>query len=270
MDSCFLRAALLLIVLSSLLSCSTFPAQQAWKSTPGALDRGLTIERGPSSADSASVRIFGGPLEGAVLSGMARLAPDEVDIYLEEMHWFSNWSNGWTEARLPASGEMRLRRNEEDWVISVVTAPQLAEPSSASIRDGDEYLAGPRGVELFARRWARIRAVIALLKQKLPDQWFEPLSFQEAAGRFLFPEIYGYSVAPNPGYRTARAESITWNVDYTEANFPDNLREIRDTGTMLRDFEECPALWRLAFRWDELWRHRIEAVSIAQTMKSDR
>ena len=111
------------------------------------------------------------------------------------------------------------------------------------------------------------------MKQKLPECTSTQVhsgsiprspSFQVAVGKFLFPELFGYPIPPSPGYRTIRSESIIWNVDYTEANFPENLREIRNSGTMLRDFEECLRLWRFAFCSDEQWNHSLEEVSAAE------
>jgi len=259
---------------SCLFGCSTFPAQQAWKSEPGVLDRGLTIERGPSKEGTAIFRIFGASVEGATFTGKARLSQNGWSLSLEEMHWFSNWSGGWTEAQFAATGELLLRPNGQMWGLSVVTLPRLGDPVSAAIRYYDNYLTGERAVEEFTRRWDRILAVVTLLEQKLPERWFgytfpqrhsgspsQSPSFQVKVGKFLFPELYGYTNPPSPGYRTIRSESISWNVDYTEANFPENLREIRNSGTMLRDFDECLRLWRLAFCSDELWSHGIEEVS---------
>lgn len=264
----------LLITLLCLSGCSTVPKQQAWISEPGVLDQGLTIEIGPSKEGTTVFRIFGASVEGATFSGVAHLSQNGWLLSLSEMHWFSNWSGGWTEAQFASTGELLLRPNGQMWDLSVATLPRLGDPVSAAIRYYDSYLTGERGVEEFARRWDRIRAVVALLKQKLPERSFECTSttpqspsFQAAVGKFLFPELFGYPIPPSPGYRTIRSESISWNVDFTEANFPENLREIRNSGTMLRDFEECLRLWRFAFCSDELWNHGIDKVSFSQSMQ---
>ncbi len=163
-----------------------------------------------------------------------------------------------------------MRSQGQAWKISVLTPPRLGNPTAASIRYHDEYLSGERGLQQLTNRWNRIQAVVALLKQKLTARWFDRTlagwqlgpsnrqpSLQEAAGKLLFPELYGYAIPPKSGHRTAVGESVRWDVDYSDAEFPENLREIRNSGTMLRDFEECLDLWRFAYNWDEFWANRI-------------
>ena len=116
--------------------------------------------------------------------------------------------------------------------------------------------------------------MVDVLKQKLPQRWFEyavapwqpgrrsqATSFEEATRKFLFPELYGYIEPVGRNSQSVRSESINWNINYTAANFPENLRAVRNSGTMLRDFEECLGLWRLAYCLDELWNHRIGETS---------
>ena len=264
--------AILLIIFTSLTGCSTSPALRVWKSEHGVIDRGLTVELG--STETESVRIYGDSIEGATFTGNVQLTADGRVLSITEMHWFSNWANGWTEARLSATGKLLLSQNGQGWSISVVQPPQLGDPAAASMRYFDDYLDGEHALEEFTHRWDRILAVVAVLKQKLHERWFEytvapwkpgrpseASSFEEATRKFLFPEVYGYSEPPSRDSQSVRAEAINWNVDYTAANFPENLRAIRNSGTMLRDFEECLGLWRLAYCLDELWSHRIGEVS---------
>ena len=266
--------AFLLITMACLTACSTSPAPRVWRSEPGLIERGLTVELMPPETGSESVRIRGDSIEGATFTGSARLTADGRILSLTAMRWFSNWANGWTEAHLPVTGELLLSPHGREWSLSVVQPPRLGDPVAASIRYFDDYLSGERGREEFAHRWDRILAVVSVLKQRLQERWFEytaapwqpgrpsqAMSFEEAARKFLFPELYGYADPPPRDSRSVRSESISWNVDYTAANFPENLHAVRNSGTMLRDFEECPGLWRLAYCLDELWGRRIGETS---------
>jgi hypothetical protein len=277
----FHACAVLLITVTSLTACSTFPALQVWQSEPGVTGGSLTIELGSTEPGTESVRIHGGPIEGATFTGNARLTADGRLFSLTEMHSFSNWANGWTEARFTVTGELLLSPNGRGWSISVVQQPQLGAPVAASMRYFDDYLAGERALEEFTHRWDRVQAVVDVLRQKLQERWFdytvapwqpgrrsEAMSFEEATRQFLFPEVYGYPEPPRRDSQSVRAEAINWNVDYTAANFPENLRAIRNSGTMLRDFEECLGLWRLAYCLDELWSHRIGGITFRLVMQN--
>jgi hypothetical protein len=95
--------------------------------------------------------------------------------------------------------------------------------------------------------------------------------FEHGVRAFLFPELYGYAKAgapaPRPGHGVSRGESISWDTEYSASAFPEALRKVRDSGTMLRDFEESLALWRLAFSWDDLWNRRMTAAVFAAAGK---
>jgi hypothetical protein len=271
--------AFLLITFTLLTGCSTSPGLRIWQSEPGVVDRGLTVELVSTETGTGSIRIYGDSIEGATFTGSVQPTEGGRILSITEMHWFSNWANGWTEATLSATGELLLSPNGKEWTISVVQPPRLDDPVAASTRYFDNYLTGERALEEFTHRWDRILAVVALLKQKLQEQWFEytvapwqpgrrpeTASFEEATRKFLFPEVYGYSEPPRQDSQSVRSESIKWNVDYSTASFPENLRPIRNSGTMLRDFEECLGLWRLAYCLDELWSHRIGEISFKQVI----
>jgi len=277
----FPACAILLIAVTRLTGCSTFAALEVWHSEPGVTGASLTIELGSTEPGTESVRIHGGSIEGATFTGNAERTPDGRVLSITEMRWFSNWANGWTEARLSAAGKLLLSPNGQGWSISVVQQPQLGAPVAASMRYFDDYLTGERALEEFTHRWDRVQAVVDVLRQKLHERWFDytvapwqpgrrskAMSFEEATRKFLFPEVYGYSEPPKRDSQSVRAEAINWNVDYTSANFPENLRAIRNSGTMLRDFEECLGLWRLAYCLDELWSHRIGGITFRLVMQN--
>jgi hypothetical protein len=143
-----------------------------------------------------------------------------------------------------------------------------------------DYFTGEKALALFTHRWDRIQATIPVIASAYPGSWYDystpkfrwrslrwEKDFQGTVRGFLFPEIYRPSggKAPVLGPERARAESVSWDRAYTRARFPETLCEIRDSGTMLRDFEECPGLWRLAAVWDELWGGRLVGVGLAAT-----
>jgi hypothetical protein len=49
-----------------------------------------------------------------------------------------------------------------------------------------------------------------------------------------------------------RAESINWNTGYTERIFPEELWPVRNSGTLLRDWEEALLWIYLEYEWDNI------------------
>jgi hypothetical protein len=262
------------MTVSSLVGCATFPARQEWESESMGGSPELSIEIGPPTAGIAEFRIFGGAIEGATLSGTATLSQDGWELTFSSMHWFNNWSNGWTEAEFSMSGQLQMLPKGQAWYASVVTPPRIGEPVRTSIRYFYDYLVGERALEEFSNRWKRILSLVTLLKERFQDRKLDYTvpkwsfgrssqlpSFVEASRQFLFPELYGYAVPPKGDGPSVRSESVSWSVDYTTTNFPENLRPIRNSGTMLRDFEECLPLWRLAYVFEELWMLRLKETT---------
>ncbi len=278
----FTCAAIAALVALAFASCASFPVRASWRTKSSVLPRGIVVELGPERDGVSAFRIRGDELEGATLKGEARPEGMGWTLDIKEMDWFENWAEGWTEAAFIVEGRLELRPDGSRWGLAVVAPPKIENPISASIRLYGDYFEGDKALALLAHRWDRIQATDELLRQKFPAAWYdysEPrkirypwdifarrvADFQTGARAFLFPEIYGYPKGRRPADKEARvrAESIYWDTSYTKEQFPENLRAIRDSGTMYRDFEESSGLWRLDFCWDALWESKMGAAVFA-------
>src|SRR5208282_4347605 len=240
-----------------LAGCATFPVQNAYEAARSAHEAALRIEIGPETRGVHSVHIKAGLLVGAVLSGQA--VSDNAggwEVSLTSLGWFNNWQNGWTEAAFVLDGTFDLVQSGSGWSVRIKDSPEIVAPASATIHYYTEYFNGDIALEQFSRRWNRIEACAGFLRSRFGGSWFED---QRGVRKFLFPELYGYTEPPDPHHASVTAESIAWNADYTGKEFPENIRALRDSGTMLRDFEESPGLWELAFHWTDLWNKDIPA-----------
>jgi len=279
----FTRAAIAAFVALALASCASSPARASWKTKSSVLPRGVLVELGPERDGVSAFRIRGDELEGATLKGEAKPEGRGWTLDVEKMDWFENWAEGWTEASFVVEGRLELRPDGSAWALAVAAPPKIENPTSASIRLYGDYFEGDKALALLAHRWDRIQAADELLRQEFPEAWYDysephPIrfpwdllarrvaSFQTGVRAFLFPEIYGYPKGRQPADKGARvrAESIYWDTSYTNEQFPENLRPIRDSGTMYRDFEESSGLWRLDFCWDALWESKIGAAVFAE------
>jgi hypothetical protein len=72
----------------------------------------------------------------------------------------------------------------------------------------------------------------------------------------LFPEIVSKKKKPSgwlqEGDQFIRAEDIKWNTSYTERIFPEVLRPVRDSGTLLSDWEEALHWIYLEYEWERI------------------
>ncbi len=179
----------------------------------------------------------------------------ETVILVEDLAWFDNWHDGWTEAVIPCEGRIVAKKEGAGWSVRVTEPVLLARASKATIRYRDALLRGNDARDLLDRRVLRIRSACDFLRTRLEGREFalydteerdhRHASFRHAAGMVLFPEVYGYAEGAKPadgetegGSRYRKGEGLRWDTLYSERELPAELREVRDSGTLWRDWEE--------------------------------
>ena len=238
--------AIALLAAGLLAACGSTPARQEllWESA----------EFSPSETGTrATIRMVNG--SKTFLEGRAEKADDgSWTVYPERLHWFNNWKEGWTEADIATTGKLAASEREGGWKLSSLE-PVVAEYSEqARIRFQDTRIAGDSGTAVFDRRMNRIRAAAQFLNDKFRGKSFpefarggDKSAFSLAAGKTLFPEIFGYpegtAESPESAETRQRGEGILWDTGYSASEIPENLREVRDTGTLYRDWEESSLLF---------------------------
>lgn len=166
---------------------------------------------------------------------------------VERVRWFNNWRDGWTEADIAAAGTLLLSEGTDGkWRISPQGAIVLDRATKASIRYRDTFLSGDEATDLLNRRLGRVAVAVGFLAESLPRA-ADFKSFERAAGTALFPEIYGYpegsQSSPATKENRRKGEGYAWDTAYSAARVPEALREVRDTGTLYRDWEESTELF---------------------------
>ena len=214
--------------------------------------------------------------ERTVIEGSwAREPSGDIALETGSLRWFSNWKDGWTEARFDFPGKLKLVRSGDSWTLAVVESPVAGIPTEAGIRYRDTVLPRDAALRQMANRWDRIGAASALLKKAdiyaIGKEGYPLLggerdkkaarSFRAATARYLFPEVAGWPTGESKdAYRnseTALADDIRWNTAYSRDAFPEEFRAIRDSGTLFRDWEEASELFYLACWNGEMFK-RLE------------
>lgn len=233
----------------TLLSCRSIPpatGPAVWKSVSIDLQDGHSV---------ACLELAGRSRN--VLSGHAIQNDDgSWTVEAEELEWFSNWYDGWSEAVIMVSGTLIVSETEAGWHVRAASPVRADYAASGAIRYRDMRLTGEAGSDAVSRRINRISAAVAFLSDALEGEQFPRFSvrkkkvrehgFEYRAGQLLFPEQYGYPAGTRKSdSRSAyiRGEGIRWDTGYSEDHIPENLREVRNTGTLYRDWEETGELF---------------------------
>lgn len=228
-----------------LLGCSSTKAA-ATQITPGDVLLTAEVRENDSGATYECV-VSLNPKSRAKMTGFAeRDAEGDLIMTVEQFHWFNNWHDGWTDADLVASGKLRLTKEGSRWLVSPLEKIVLEQTTTAKIRYRDDILSGNEAAALFDRRIGRVTATAEWIAEALPREYlFKP--FLTDAEQLLFPERFGYpegtKASPATKENRRRGEGCVWDTQYTRDTIPELLREVRDTGTLYRDWEESAELF---------------------------
>jgi hypothetical protein len=136
--------------------------------------------------------------------------------------------------------------------------------SSGRIRRYDTLITGGDALTNLRNRRERITAVVEWMASlnNLQEQSLD--EFDRYRKPLLFPEMTAKKQRPKDWRQEddvlVRAEGILWNTSYTERVFPEELWNVRNSGTMLRDWEEALEWIYFEYEWEkikELLSHQI-------------
>jgi hypothetical protein len=122
--------------------------------------------------------------------------------------------------------------------------PEPVQISSGKIRRSESRITGSEALTSLRNRHERILALTEWMRgREGTPAFFNHQAFENYWRPILLPETVSKNQRP-PEYNTknarwARAEDLRWNVVYTESLFPEELWILRNSGALLRDWEEA-------------------------------
>ena len=187
----------------------------------------------------------------------------DIECLVKSLYFFTNWSNGWTECELEAFGQLLFKKDENNkFKCVVIEEIELLDIKTGSIKFFDDYYFEDKAKRNIRNKLDRINSINNFLKEKENIPYFKSLkkgdksdknekSYISLTYSLFFPELTLNSpYSKNSEYRvrsieedTTLEETILWNKLYTKAIFPENLQPIRDSGSLLRDYEESVELF---------------------------
>jgi hypothetical protein len=218
-------------------------------------------------------------------------APDENGVFhLTSMDYLGGSTHGWNEYRLDLVAEGRLVLNETTATLSIPDEIITVEIESGRIRRFDTRITGGEALTSLNNRRERIRALsewmnapseeVTLSEEgEPPDEeasetvtpYLSRDDFESLWKPVLFPELVSKKKRPQgwrqEGDKRVNAEDIRWNTGYTERVFPEELRNIRNSGTMLRDWEEAFEWIYVEYSWNYITELLSQETVLSRTKK---
>ncbi|GHV74971.1 hypothetical protein AGMMS49940_22730 [Spirochaetia bacterium] len=191
------------------------------------------------------------------------------NFYLTSLDFLSPNRDGWNEFTLELSGSGSFTGSGTGAILQLSGPVETLDISVGKIRRGAARLTGAQALTALHNRRERILVITQWMKDKpgLPV-FADQKAFEKYWKPILFPEIVRAKERPSTWVKDGPwvlGEDVKWRSAYTEAVFPEELWPVRNSGTLLRDWEEAAGWIYLAFEWDhilELLSEKIELTKI--------
>jgi hypothetical protein len=184
----------------------------------------------------------------------AKASPDGSFLWTE-LRFFGASPFGWNEFTQEITGAGNAELTENFATLSA-TAPEYGRILSANILHNGEKLQGEEALTSLRRRSERIEALAEWMRAELNDaavHFPNEKAFETYWKPILLPETVSRKKRPSVWQDTGDwtvAEDVKWNVSYTKDVFPEHLRTLRDSGALLRDWEEALSWLYFAYEWN--------------------
>jgi hypothetical protein len=196
---------------------------------------------------------------------------EKGEFFLTSLDYLGGSVHGWNEYRMDIFGSGRLVLGDTTASFSISDEVVAVQITSGRIRRYDTRITGDEALANLRNRRERILALAEWLNS-LSDKGPPPDTAKTDIDAFetywkpiLLPEAVMKKKRPKnwqqEGDQFINAEDIRWNSSYTERTFPEELWNIRNSGTMLRDWEEA-----LDWIYNEYAWPRITELLAQETM----
>jgi hypothetical protein len=222
--------------------------------TAKAAETGMEIRELRDKAGEHSVGITLSQFPSMTLRGSA--PGKDGGFALTSLEYLAGSAAGWNEYTMDIAGSGTLSLGETRAVMRIPDPPQAAEITRGKIQRYDTRIAGEEALTSLRNRRERIAALAEWMRRREgAPAGLDRKGFEKYWKPILLPEITVGGRPPEYRRETGRpawAEDVRWNTDYTARVFPEELRAVRDSGTLLRDWEEALPWIYLEYEWERI------------------
>jgi hypothetical protein len=187
-------------------------------------------------------------------------------FHLTEARILSPHASGWNEFSYELLGSGIFSSGQgKGGVLYIEEAPERVQISSGKIRLKSRRLTGNAALAPLRNRRERILALTGWMLERQEStgvliNFDNQDEFEEYWKSPLFPELVSarkqpqnYSSIKNAGNAEwNKVDGVKWNLAYTKSIFPEALWEFRDSGALLRDWEEALPWIFMEYSWDTI------------------
>jgi len=174
---------------------------------------------------------------------------------LASLDYLAGNTHGWNEYTLQLMGEGSLSLAETaalDGIKNIETVQII----NGKIHRYDTRITGADALTALRNRRDRITSLALWMKSTDAPKAQNIKDFENYWKPVFFPEITAARKRPQSWRletdKYERAESIRWNTGYTERVFSEELWQVRNSGTLLRDWEEALPWIYLEYEWESI------------------
>jgi hypothetical protein len=211
------------------------------------------------------LEISNGAWPGFTLRGSMPEA--DGNIRLTEARFLSSHIRGWNEFTMDIIGDAIFQNpGPAVGILRITGEVERVVISSGRIRLKSDYITGSAAITPLRNRRERIMALVEWMNERLHSGSYDDSGeipafadigeFEGYWKRVLFPELVLSKNRPAE-YSVNNAEwkqedGVNWNLGYTENIFPEGLWEYRNSGAMLRDWEEALPWIFMEYSWNTI------------------
>jgi len=184
-------------------------------------------------------------------------APDEQGVfYVTSLDYLGGNVHGWNEYRMALLGTGSLNMDENTAVLAIPHSIEAVQITSGRIHRYDTRITGDDAIAGLNNRRERILALVEWMAGQEAPKSASVKEFEKYWKPLLLPEMVSKSKRPadwqREGGEWIKAEDIRWNASYTRRVFPEDLWQVRNSGTLLRDWEEALSWIYLEYEWENI------------------
>jgi len=188
------------------------------------------------------------------------LPDNNGNFFLTSLDYLAGSTHGWNEFTLQLAGRGSFSFEEtfsfeEKTYLKGIFEIEPIQVSDGRIHQYDTRITGNNALSALRNRYERIEALVDWMLLSSIDN-LSIKDFEKHWKPVLFPELVSRQIRPDlwhhDGDKYERSDSINWNTSYTARTFPEELHVIRNSGTLLRDWEEALPWIYLFYEWNNI------------------
>jgi len=191
----------------------------------------------------------------AMIKIRGSLTDDSGAFLLASLEYLAGSAQGWNEYSLEISGDGIFAFNMDEPYIEIAELEHL-QITKGRIHRYDSRIIGIEALAALRNRKERVAAAVNWMLSYKAPVFADIKEFSKYWEPVFFPEIVSAKKRPSgwlqEGDERKKADSIMWNHGYTERVFPEDLQPIRNSGTLLRDWEEALSWIFMEYEWENI------------------